>query len=204
MKKYYKLGIVLALTTFSISVFSQTFSTGTNLTIPDSGPEVCSSIAVAGVGIIDGTYGLQTVTIKINHTYDGDLDIWLEAPDGTRVELSTDNGGGGNNYGSGSNNNAGPYTVFDMAGAAGLVTGGAAPFQNTYIPEGDLGNVNNGQNANGNWQLCITDDAGGDTGFLNAWQLNFTATPAPPPAPCTIDQAIGGLPFVQSGLTTTG
>ncbi|TXB65777.1 T9SS type A sorting domain-containing protein [Vicingus serpentipes] len=161
------------------NVYSQTFTSTTNVTIPDAGAQVCSGIAVTGVGTIDGTYGLTSVCIKINHTYDGDLDIFLVAPDGTPIELSTDNGGGGNNYGDGAANNGGTPTCFEMTASA-LITSGSAPFQNTYIPEGNLSDANNGQNANGTWNLCVTDDSGGDTGFINAWQLTFDTPPAPP------------------------
>ena len=35
------------------------------------------------------------VTISIDHPQDGDLDIFLVSPAGTRIELSTDNGGAG-------------------------------------------------------------------------------------------------------------
>ncbi|MCB0402888.1 MAG: proprotein convertase P-domain-containing protein [Flavobacteriales bacterium] len=162
--------------------YSQSFNNTTNFTITDCGGQICSPIVVSGLPtVIDGTFGLESVTIKINHTWDSDLDIYLVAPDLTTIELSTDNGGSGDHYGSGTNNNAGPYTVFHMSGAAGNVTAGAAPFTNTYIPEGNLGAANNGQNPNGTWQLCVTDDACGSTGFINAWQLDFTNTPAPPP-----------------------
>jgi len=179
MKSLYKIGLIFLLSSLSTHLFSQTFQSGTNVTIPDAGAEVCSGIAVTGVGTIDGTYGLETVCFKINHTFDGDLDIFLVAPDGTRIELSTDNGGAGDNYGSGTANNAGTPSCFDMT-AGTNVTAGVAPFQNSFVPEGDLGDANNGQNANGTWQLCVTDDAGGDTGFINAWELTFSANPAPP------------------------
>ena len=38
------------------------------------------------------------VQVSITHTYVSDLDIFLIGPDGTRVELSTGNGGSGDNY----------------------------------------------------------------------------------------------------------
>lgn len=168
---------------FGLNGYNQTFTSTTDVNIPDCGSQICSNINVTGVGTIDGTYGLQSVCIKINHPYDGDLDIYLTAPDGTIIELSTDNGGSNNNYGNGGAGNGGTATCFEMGAPAGNITGGTAPFQNTYIPEGDLGNVNNGQNANGSWQLCVTDDACGDVGFINAWQLTFSNTPASPGTP---------------------
>lgn len=166
--------ILLALGTGNLE--AQTFSNGANLAIPDNGPQVCSNVNVTGVGTIDGTYGLETVCMHIDHTFDGDLDVFLIAPDGTTVELTTDNGGAGNNYGS---NCGGNIMCFDMS-AATSVTAGTAPFNGSFIPEGDLSDVNNGQNANGIWQLCIQDDFGGDVGILDCWGLIFSNNPAPP------------------------
>lgn len=165
---------------FPIFTLSQTFSSGTNVTIPDAGSEVCSDVTVSGLtSTIDGTFGLETVCIKINHTYDGDLEIYLVAPDGTRIALSINNGSSGANYGSGTSNNSGTYCCFDMT-AATSITSGSAPYQSSYTPEGDLGTANNGQNPNGTWSLCAKDDAGGDTGFINYWQLTFGNSPATP------------------------
>ena len=45
---------------------------------------------------------------NITHTYNSDLDIFLIAPNGTRVELSTDNGTSGDNF---------IDTIFDDAAA---------------------------------------------------------------------------------------
>ena len=178
MKKTCLLFILL---TYSFLGFNQTFTQNGDVNIPDAGAEVCSDVTVSSIGNIDGTYGLETVCIKINHTWDADLDIFLVAPDGTRVELSTDNGGSTANYGNGGTSNFGTLTCFDMA-AATAITAGAAPFMGSFIPEGDLGDVNNGQNADGVWSLCVTDDAGGDTGFINSFTLTFSATPATPSA----------------------
>lgn len=182
------------------NLLAQSFTSTTNVAIPDAGAQVCSGITVTGVGTIDGTYGLTSVCIKINHTYDGDLDIYLVAPDGTIIELSTDNGGSGNNYGNGGSGDGGTPTCFEMT-ASTPITSGSAPFQNTYIPEGDLSDANNGQNANGIWNLCITDDSGGDTGFINSWQLTFDAPPTPPSNDLCIDAT--ALPCGTTNLAGT-
>ena len=123
---------------------------------------VTSTIAIAGPGTVDGV----RVTIgSITHTYDGDLDVFLIGPNGTRVELTTDNGGTGENF---------VQTTFDDA-AATWITSGAAPFTGAFQPEGSLATLD-GIPAAGTWTLEITDDAGGDTGTLAAWSLT---TPVP-------------------------
>jgi hypothetical protein len=84
------------------------------------------------------------------------------APDGTQVTLSTYNGGSSNNY---------TNTVFDDA-AATSITSGIAPFTGTYRPEGVLSALN-GKNANGTWQLRVTDSASGDSGSLTSWSITI-------------------------------
>lgn len=194
-------------------LFSQTFSNGTNVAIPDNNTFVTSVIAVSGLStsINCTTLGLQSVCVKIAHTWDEDLDIFLLAPDGTQIPLSTDNGGSGDHYGNNAANDLGPYTCFDMS-AATNITAGASPFAGTYIPEGLLGNVNNGQNPNGNWTLRVRDDAAGDNGTILYWQLTFATTSLPCPplgndcaTPIVLTPGAAGAGCTStSGTTATG
>jgi len=103
------------------------------------------------------------VRLDITHTYDGDLDIFLIGPDATRVELTSDNGGSGENF---------VGTVFDDE-AASAITSGSAPFTGSYRPEGFLATLD-GQSALGDWTLEVTDDAGADQGELAGWTLILT------------------------------
>lgn len=110
----------------------------------------------------DQTITKVTATINLTHSYDSDLDIYLKAPNNTQIELSTDNGGSGDNYSN---------TVFDDS-ATTLVTAGTAPFTGTYKPEGLLSTFN-GLSMMGDWTLIITDDANIDGGTLLNWGLNI-------------------------------
>ncbi len=103
------------------------------------------------------------VRLNVTHTYDGDLDIFLIGPDSTRVELTSDNGGTGENF---------VDTVFDDEAPASITTG-SAPFTGSFQPEGLLSTLD-GQPANGTWMLEVTDDAGLDQGTLNSWDLMLT------------------------------
>ena len=135
-------------------------STDTPKPIPDvRTPPVLSSIVISSTGPVSDV----NVTININHTFDGDLDIFLIGPNGTRVELTTDNGSSGQNY---------INTVFDDQ-AATSITAGTAPFTGSFKPEGLLSTLN-GIPANGTWTLEITDDANLDSGTLNSWSLTIT------------------------------
>ncbi len=145
---------------------TQGFASADNLgvNIPDDG---CGggnyaehTIAVNASGTIQDV----DVFIKdLQHTYDGDLNIYVRGPDGTQVEISTGNGGSGDNY---------INTVFDDE-ADTSITAGFAPFTGRFRPEGSL-SAFDGKDPNGNWTLRICDGASQDTGVLNAWGMTLT------------------------------
>jgi subtilisin-like proprotein convertase family protein len=160
---------------------------------------VTSTIVVPASGNLTDV----NVGLSITHTYDADLDIFLIHPDGTRVELTTDNGAGGDNF---------TNTVFDDA-AATAVTAGVAPFTGSFRPEGLLSTLN-GKPAAGTWTLEVTDDASVDTGSLTAWSLTLVSGGGAPvcaacacgaaPAMSRVTHAKAGLNLVQSWLTVPG
>ncbi|MBK8196227.1 MAG: hypothetical protein IPK76_24655 [Lewinellaceae bacterium] len=178
-----------------------TTNTAGNSTFPSTGTGGCTvapqnaggtvfEVTVAG---IPANAKLLSVQLNMTHTFDADLDIFLEAPGGSstpltvlapqRIELSTDNGGGNDNY---------TNTVFCDA-AATLISAGAAPFTGIFRPEGTtavscdpdgagaltayagniatLGAFTAGQN--GVWKLRIFDDVGGDAGTMLGWSISF-------------------------------
>ena len=56
----------------------------------------------------------------------------------------------------------------------------------TYLPSNPL-SAFNGQEANGQWQLTITDNYSGDSGNLDAWSLNVCMSSAAPEIPLFAD-----------------
>lgn len=135
--------------------------------IPDGG----STNSAVGVVGITAPIAKVTVSLNINHGSDADLDLYLQAPDGTIVELSTDNGGVGSNYG----NSCAQRTTFDDT-ALNAITIGAAPFFGSYRPEGALSDFRgkSGTNVNGTWTLLATDDTlNAIGGELDCWTLNI-------------------------------
>lgn len=127
-----------------------------------------SPIVVTDTGIVSDV----NVRLRINHTFDGDLDILLVAPDGTTVELTTDNGGAGDNFGAGATDCTGDFTVFDDSAASSIV-GSAAPFVGAFRPERLLSALN-GKSITGTWKLRVTDDANLDNGTLFCWELEIS------------------------------
>jgi subtilisin-like proprotein convertase family protein len=143
---------------------AQTFN-GTGGGITDDNVPNNFNLNVSGVvpTIADTNYGLVTVCIDITHTYDSDLRIQLIAPDATIITLVDGAGGGGDNFTS---------TCLNHTAATSIMSG-SAPFTGTFKSMGRMGNVNNGQNPNGNWILRITDTYAVDVGTLNSWSLTF-------------------------------
>jgi len=154
-----------------VAAKSQTFF-GTGGTITDNGPAVYFPVNVSGLSttVIDSVFGVESVCINISHNNDYHLTIQLVAPDGTTVDLSMNNGGTGNNY---------TNTCFTGT-AISLISAGSAPFSGSYRAQGDLSNVNNGQNGNGTWQLKVQDHNPGSTGSVTNWRITFSNTPALP------------------------
>jgi subtilisin family serine protease/subtilisin-like proprotein convertase family protein len=100
------------------------------------------------------------VELDISHNYTSDLDVFLVAPDGTRVELFTDVGGGGSHF---------DNTTLDDEASENIKLA-AAPFSGRFQPEGILADYD-GFDAQGVWTLELHDDYRPDPGTLNSWSL---------------------------------
>jgi subtilisin-like proprotein convertase family protein len=158
-------------TSFVADAISE-FHNNTPIAIPDNAATE-SQLAVSG---LTGSIGKVTVSLHATHTWDEDLEIFLIGPDNTTVELSTDNGGSGDNYGSACSPQT-SRTRFD-SDAPTLITAASAPFLGMFSPEGSLAAFvgKTGSAANGTWRLRIVDDAAQDVGTLNCWSLVITMT----------------------------
>jgi subtilisin-like proprotein convertase family protein len=126
--------------------------------ITDSGTITASLVVTGGPLTITDL----NVLLDITHTFTSDLDIFLISPLGTRVELTSDNGG----------SLADLYSpiILDQEASASVTTVSTAG--GTFRAEGSLSTFN-GENANGTWILEISDDADVDTGILRGWCLAF-------------------------------
>jgi gliding motility-associated-like protein len=125
-----------------------------------------SSINVSGiVPAVLGPDMLASVCVNIDHNWDDDLDIFLVAPNGRQIVLSTDNGNQGDDY---------TNTCFTI-NAPLSITAGSAPFTGNYRPETPLSDLY-GTNVNGTWTLRVIDDALGQSGTLRDWTINFVPT----------------------------
>ena len=113
------------------------------LNIPDANPVgVSSAIPIAE----SGTVSRLKVGIHITHTYIGDLQVVLQAPQGRRAVLHAQLGGG----------QADLIKTYDSA------------------TPGELASLI-GQPIQGNWMLSVVDRLAQDVGVLRSWSLEITS-----------------------------
>jgi len=124
-----------------------------------------SSVIPVPAGL--GTVRRVVVRVNVPHTAPNEVDITLESPNGTRVELASDNGpADGDGY---------QATVLDDACLA-PITSAVDPFTGCFQPEQPLG-VLAGETSAGNWTLTAADDTPRHTGNLVGWTLLLCLEP---------------------------
>jgi gliding motility-associated-like protein len=139
----------------------ETFTNTGNVLIFDNFT-VNSTINVSGItNNLVSQSPIVSVCLNIDHTYTADLEISLECPDGTVIDLSSDNGGSANDY-----------TNTCFVPVAPIITGGTAPFTGEFSPENNFSFLD-ACNVNGVWTLIIHDNGSGDTGTLEDWEITF-------------------------------
>ncbi|MFO0012696.1 MAG: S8 family serine peptidase, partial [Planctomycetota bacterium] len=141
--------------------FDQSFNTLSNSTPVDifDNFTVTSTINASG---FSANISELNVTINVTHTYVSDLTITLISPDGTRVPLAVEVGGGGDNF---------TNTIFDDS-ASVSINSGTAPFTGRFRPSSPL-NVLANTSPNGNWILEVEDSYTLDEGVLDNWSITF-------------------------------
>ena len=107
---------------------------------------------------------------SLEHENIGDVDVYLRAPNGAFIELTTGNGGDGGN---GSGMDFYLNTCFNEFSTNDITIPGAVPpYSGTFMPEGNLSDLN-GSPVNGDWQLVIVDDDLNNIGRLYKWSICF-------------------------------
>lgn len=103
------------------------------------------------------------INLSINHQNDSDLYIQLRRPGVNLIQLSTQNGGTGDNY---------INTTFDDE-AEISITEANAPFTGSFKPENPLSYFDNTE-LKGTWSLRILNNSLNFSGELVSWCINFT------------------------------
>ncbi|MDX2000702.1 MAG: proprotein convertase P-domain-containing protein [Thermoanaerobaculia bacterium] len=174
------------------------FASTTPILLADAGT-TNSPLAVAGLSPYLYT---ARVSVNIRHSAGADLDVTLISPAGTRVALTTDNGGVLDDVFAGT-------TWADSA----LVPTTDATYVNLVpqpllVPEEALGALV-GETPNGTWTLEIVDDTAGNIGDLLSWSLEIDALPSAPDEVTSTFSNTEALPVpdvatVTSTITTSG
>ena len=213
-------GSIQTLTLTNASSPSTTSVTNnTPVAIPDANATgIQSTIAIAGIpaGAI-----VTNVSVRFNipaHTWVGDLDINLIAPNGGNLNLV-----GGLDNGTGSNGTDGFVNTVISSTSTTPISGAPAPRTGTFAAEkragyGPTGNTQTVTDwpgllgtLNGNWRLAIADFFSGDVGTLTDWTLSitygapatgvWTSSPATPNTMFT--DAAATVPYVAGAQATT-
>lgn len=111
---------------------------------------------------ITGSVSEVKINLNINHPNDGELLLFLKAPNGNQITLSSYNGNGGANY---------TNTTFDDSALVSIING-VPPFTGSFKPQIPLSTFIN-SNLNGNWILRLYDKALGNQGTLLSWCILF-------------------------------
>lgn len=156
-----------------------------DLPIPDNGSLVTVLPSTLGGVLVD-----VDLTLDLTHPTADQLDVYLVAPSGRTVTLTTDNGQ--------QNDDVFAGTTFDdqATGTPGAPNVRNVPYTNLVPtgpvqPEGALAALV-GEPAAGPWALVVIDDAGGSTGMLHSWSLTLSTLSSLPPAAPVADFAGDG------------
>lgn len=154
-------GSVAPATQFTYLVAPDFTQTLCSNTVPKSIPDLSTIYDTIPVDYIGGIKDIN-VTVNIDHTRVSTLNLSLTSPDGTTIDLSSDNGGSGSNF---------TNTTFDDE-AMTSIKNGVAPFTGSYKPEQPLSTYDV-KELTGNWILKVQDDAVSQVGTLQSWCITL-------------------------------
>jgi Proprotein convertase P-domain len=160
--------VALASTAFATTK-THTYTSGTL-----SRPIVDNSLFVSRIKVPDkGKVKDVDVKVRLNHADDGDVFLALVSPAGKTVNLTSDNGDNGANFGTGQNSCQGQPTIFNDEAATSIAdpAGALPPFAGSFIPEQPLSKFHD--QVHGIWSLVVGDDNSPDTGTLGCWKLTI-------------------------------
>ena len=112
--------------------------------------------------ITNGEAQILSVCVNMEHGATEDVIIQLQSPAGTIIELTSDNGGLGDDY---------LETCF-TASATTPISAGSPPFTGDFLPQESF-NAFNGENITGNWNLLVADASAGFRGVIQDFTITF-------------------------------
>ncbi len=182
-------------TTFSVWSAPRSFITDLNNARPcplnlDLRDTSCTNIQIFKLhvdqapGTILGTNVLlHAVRLMVEHPWRSDLNIWLRAPDGTRIQLIGGLNAGDKNIGNPQGAVCPQFVELTDDNSVGRPLSAAAERDNItgyYVPVEALATMHTGQNPVGVWQVEICDNKAADVGKLRLFELVFAPSDCPP------------------------
>ena len=110
------------------------------------------------------------ILVDIEHSWVGDLVLYLESPGGTLYLLSNRLGDSNDNY---------TQTIFDQEAFTSILEA-SVPFTGSYQPFEDISRLY-GSSSFGTWKLIVKDQSVEDTGKLIEFKINFCVQGVPLP-----------------------
>jgi subtilisin-like proprotein convertase family protein len=210
-----------AITSLTATPFNSAFTSTATITIPAGAPANTAAGNASPYPAVLNISGLpvsgvrvKSVTLNgVNHTFPDDVDILLQSPTGTNVVLMSDAGG--------TNDLVNVNYTFDDA-AASLLTDAGVNATGTYRPRNfgatdtwpapGPGSLTQATpvlssftgNLNGNWNLLVVDDLGGDVGSISGWTITFEVNGAIwTPVTGLFTDATATIPYVAGTSVAT-
>ncbi|EDM44819.1 hypothetical protein SCB49_01824, partial [unidentified eubacterium SCB49] len=138
--------------------------------------------------VVENASDILEICVNMEHSYLGDLEVFMRAPDGTEVLLFDGGTGGNTNLGlPNSDDFQNPGVGFDYCfneatGTTNLVNGntvtttsnegGVSIEAGDYLPDEPFSGFI-GVPLNGDWTIVIIDNIGLDNGYIFSWFVNF-------------------------------
>ncbi|MGB3591959.1 MAG: T9SS type B sorting domain-containing protein [Nonlabens sp.] len=150
--------------------------------------ETCITVDLFQPGqLLNDASELRNILINLEHSWIGDLEILITAPNGNQTILLPANNNGNDIYfGDTARNTPGPQTGLDYSfteranatqtivqaiTSLALPAGSTLP-SGSYLPQQSFDNLV-GSPLNGDWCLQITDNLSQDNGYIFRWELDF-------------------------------
>lgn len=198
--------------------------------LPDgNGMSYSTSLNISGFAagqVLTDLNQLQSICINMEHSFMGDLELWLQAPNGTMIELKHQPGGSKTNLGepvaTGPNDtqswNTTPGVGYDYCFTQNPTYGTMVSESNnytytyvstegvtltdSYLPQGSYQSQQSlsgllGVPLNGLWTLIVTDEIPNNNGYVFYWSISLTAEP--PDSIVTVSQS--SQPDISSTYT---
>ncbi len=155
---------------FSIGTFQTICTTYDASDIPKQIPDNNSGGIISVINVPDDFIVTDVnVIMDVSHTWLWDMQIYLEAPNGTEVLIYD------RSCGSSSTQRQNITATFDDAAATAVCNAAIPAVTGLTKPDNQLLSLN-GISSLGDWKIKVVDNASGDLGTLNNWSINLCKT----------------------------